>query len=38
MISGIAEAMRRAQARAKQEKEKAEAANLAKSKFLPGQS
>jgi signal transduction histidine kinase/CheY-like chemotaxis protein len=38
MISGIAEAMRRAQARAKQEKEKAEAANLAKSKFLASMS
>jgi signal transduction histidine kinase/DNA-binding NarL/FixJ family response regulator len=38
MISGIAEAMRRAQARAKQEKEKAEAANLAKSTFLASMS
>jgi signal transduction histidine kinase/DNA-binding NarL/FixJ family response regulator len=38
MISGIAEAMRRAKARAKQEKEKAEAANLAKSKFLASMS
>jgi signal transduction histidine kinase/DNA-binding NarL/FixJ family response regulator len=38
MISFIAEAMRRAQARAKQEKEKAEAANLAKSKFLASMS
>jgi signal transduction histidine kinase/DNA-binding NarL/FixJ family response regulator len=38
MISGIAEAMRRAQRRAKQEKEKAEAANLAKSKFLASMS
>ena len=38
MITGIAEAMRRAQARAKQEKEKAEAANLAKSKFLASMS
>jgi signal transduction histidine kinase/CheY-like chemotaxis protein len=38
MISGIAEAMRRAQRRAKEEKEKAEAANLAKSKFLAGMS
>jgi signal transduction histidine kinase/DNA-binding NarL/FixJ family response regulator len=38
MISGIAEAMRRAQARAKEEKEKAEAANLAKSKFLASMS
>jgi len=34
MISFIAEAMRRAQSRAKREKETAEAANLAKSKFL----
>jgi len=34
MIAGIAEGMRRAQARARQEKEKAEAANLAKSLFL----
>jgi signal transduction histidine kinase/DNA-binding NarL/FixJ family response regulator len=38
MISGIAEAMRRAQTRAKEEKEKAEAANLAKSKFLASMS
>jgi len=38
MISGIAEAMRRAQRRAKEEKEKAEAANLAKSKFLASMS
>lgn len=38
MISGIAEAMRRAQRRAKEEKEKAEAANRAKSKFLASMS
>ena len=38
MISFIAEAMRRAQRRAKEEKEKAEAANLAKSKFLASMS
>jgi signal transduction histidine kinase/CheY-like chemotaxis protein len=38
MISGIAEAMRRAQAREKQEKEKAEAANKAKSVFLASMS
>jgi signal transduction histidine kinase/CheY-like chemotaxis protein len=38
MISGIAEAMRRAQARAKAEKEKAEAANRAKSNFLASMS
>ncbi len=34
MISGVAEAMRRAQARAKKAQERAEAANLAKSVFL----
>lgn len=34
MISGIAEAMRRAQAHAREEQAKAEAANLAKSAFL----
>jgi signal transduction histidine kinase/DNA-binding NarL/FixJ family response regulator len=38
MISFIADAMIRAKARAKQEKEKAEAANLAKSKFLASMS
>jgi signal transduction histidine kinase len=38
MISGIAEAMRRAEVRAKQAQEKAEAANLAKSKFLASMS
>jgi signal transduction histidine kinase/CheY-like chemotaxis protein len=38
MISGIAEAMRRAQTRAKQEQEKAEAANKAKSVFLASMS
>jgi signal transduction histidine kinase/DNA-binding NarL/FixJ family response regulator len=38
MISGIAEAMRRAEARAKQAQQKAEAANLAKSRFLAGMS
>lgn len=38
MISGIAEAMRRAQAHARQEKEKAEAASLAKSRFLASMS
>lgn len=38
MISGIAEAMRRAQTRVQQEKEKAEAANKAKSIFLASMS
>jgi signal transduction histidine kinase/DNA-binding NarL/FixJ family response regulator len=38
MITFIAEAMIRAKARAKEEKEKAEAANLAKSKFLASMS
>jgi signal transduction histidine kinase/CheY-like chemotaxis protein len=38
MISFIADAMIRAKARAKEEKEKAEAANLAKSKFLASMS
>jgi len=38
MISGVAEAMRRAQAQAKQAQEKAEAANQAKSVFLANMS
>jgi signal transduction histidine kinase/CheY-like chemotaxis protein len=38
MISGVAEAMRRAQTRAKQAQEKAEAANKAKSVFLASMS